>query len=864
MMKPGLLVLVLLAAAPGDEGAPFSPPWDDAAPGPTDLAATLHRPAGSLGPVAVRDGRLWTGDRRIRFWGANFTAGACFPSREDAPKIAARLAKLGMNAVRLHFLDATWGQPRLVDYASGDWTRWNADALDRLDYFVKCLKDQGVYVNLNLLVGRRFGTGDGVDPGVNRLDWKAAHAPGFFHGPHLAAQKEYARKLLSHRNPHTRLTYAEDPAVAFVEINNENGLIHTWMGGGFEGLPDPFAADLGARWNAWLAGRHADDRALAAAWHARREPPGPELLANPGFARGLEGWTLERHQGAQAQAAARDGILEIRVPKAGTEGWHVQFNQSGLKIVRGGIYTATLRASADRPRKVSVSTMQAHEPWGGLGLQASIDLDREPRRFRWTFVASADDENARFGLSNLSQEGAQVSLSELSLRPGGTVGLAEGESLAGRSIGVPSSARGREQTPEARLDWIRFLWETERAHWREMGRFLREDLGVKGLVIGTIVGCSTPTLMADLDAVDTHAYWEHPRFPRKQWDPADWIVRPRSMTDFPAEATTSALARARVAGKPHVVSEYNHPAPNPHAGEGPLLLAAAACLQDWDALFLYTYAHDEGGVKAGRIPGFFDVGQHPTIIANAQVASLLFRRGDLAPAARRTVVPLAPEREIRLVAEHGAAWQVFPSRSLGLDPLLPLESRIELDLSAPASKSEPAVQGPPGPAAGFSWRQDPPGRGLLEVRTPRTKLAIGRADGRTLDLGDGVGITIGSTRNGWCTAALTLTQGEAFGSGPARALLVLAGEALNTGMAWTDAGKTSVGREWGRAPSLVEVVEATLRLPRRAGAGLPKGFALDERGQRGGPVEVVEAGPGAAELRLGRASRTIWYEIELP
>ena len=31
--------------------------------------------------------------------------------------------------------------------------------------------------------------------------------------------------LLKHRNPHTGLTYAEDPAIAFVEIINEQSIL---------------------------------------------------------------------------------------------------------------------------------------------------------------------------------------------------------------------------------------------------------------------------------------------------------------------------------------------------------------------------------------------------------------------------------------------------------------------------------------------------------------------------------------------------------------------------------------------------------------------------------------------------------------
>ena len=187
--------------------------------------------------------------------------------------------------------------------------------------------------------------------------------------------------------------------------------------------------------------------------------------------------------------------------------------------------------------------------------------------------------------------------------------------------------------------------------------------------------------MADLDVVDTHAYWQHPQFPGKPWDMNNWFVKNISMVDYPDRATVTRLAFQRVAGKPHMVSEYNHPAPNTHAGEGPLFIAAFAALQDWDAIFLYTYSHEEKNTKAGCIPAFFDIGPHPTIMANVPVASLLFRRGDLRPAKQVLHVPLPPEKEIELIAQKGHAWGVLPVEQLGVDLKNAIVHRIALDVS---------------------------------------------------------------------------------------------------------------------------------------------------------------------------------------
>jgi len=143
-----------------------------------------------------------------------------------------------------------------------------------------------------------------------------------------------------------------------------------------------------------------------------------------------------------------------------------------------------------------------------------------------------------------------------------------------------SRAQRGERTQKAQADWIRFLWETEQRYWQTMRCYLQDDLGVKSPIVGTIIGCSTPNLMAELDVVDTHAYWHHPVFPGRPWDPANWFVTNTSMVNSEGGVLTG-LARKRVYGKPLICTEYNHPAPNTYSSEAPLLLASFAAFQDW-------------------------------------------------------------------------------------------------------------------------------------------------------------------------------------------------------------------------------------------------------------------------------------------
>ena len=106
------------------------------------------------------------------------------------------------------------------------------------------------------MVSRHFCAADGLPAEIDSLDWKVRHAVGMFFPAMIELQKQYARDLLTYRAADARRGLAADPSVAFVEINNENGLLQQWLSGNFDRLPAPFAEELSRQWNAWLKGHY--------------------------------------------------------------------------------------------------------------------------------------------------------------------------------------------------------------------------------------------------------------------------------------------------------------------------------------------------------------------------------------------------------------------------------------------------------------------------------------------------------------------------------------------------------------------------------------------------------------------------------
>ncbi|MCX8108579.1 MAG: carbohydrate binding domain-containing protein, partial [Verrucomicrobiae bacterium] len=448
------------------------------------------------------------------------------------------------------------------------------------------------------------------------------------------------------------LPLSKDPAVAFVEIINENGIIQKWLDGGLDRLPNEYTPELRSRWNDWLSGRYTNDTALLAAWRVIDQPLGANLLKNGAFSNALSYWTTEQHASARAVSTRTFDFIggapsaQIKVTQTSTESWHVQFNQSGLRVTNGMPYTVSFWAKADPPTTIDVSVMQAHADWETVGYSQRYSLTTNWQEFKRSFVADRTDTNVRVNFGGMGNKLGTFWIADVRFQPGGQVGvLPPGSSLAMRSIPtILYSGEGYTGTREARKDWLRFLRDLEHRYYEQMTKCVREECGYEGIVFGTIMANSPATVQSRLDVIDGHAYWQHPVFPGKAWDMSNWYVRNISMVNTLGDDNTIAgLARQRIKNKPFTVTEYNHPAPNYFGAEGPLLLAAYAAFQDWDGIWMFDYGHgQDGSTTMGYVQGFFDTAQHPGKMANLLIAANMFRRADVRCGIQETTTELTP------------------------------------------------------------------------------------------------------------------------------------------------------------------------------------------------------------------------------
>jgi peptidoglycan/xylan/chitin deacetylase (PgdA/CDA1 family) len=110
--------------------------------------------------------------------------------------------------------------------------------------------------------------------------------------------------------------------------------------------------------------------------------------------------------------------VRIEIERSATPAsYDIQLNQPHLAVKAHQKYEVHFRARADRARRLSVGFAQAHEPWHGLGLYATIGLTPEWHDFQLSFLATARDDNGRIhfdvGASDIPIEVSAVSLRSL-------------------------------------------------------------------------------------------------------------------------------------------------------------------------------------------------------------------------------------------------------------------------------------------------------------------------------------------------------------------------------------------------------------------------------------------------------------------
>jgi len=240
-----------------------------------DMSHLIEKPAGTHGFLKQSGKDFVFEDRTgVKFWGVDASMSSTVQAQHRQANF---YAKHGINMVRQHPVQSVLGLLTTAGRTRG----FDPERLDRWDRWFSILKDNGIYMTWSLFYPHVITEADGYPTNLyndlpDRGAGKSTSGVVTMMRELQDAQWQWEQALLNHVNPYTRLAYKDDPALAIVEVHNEDSIF--WhaplndLASYNNGKLDRHAAILGQLWMNWVKQRYGTNRNLAVAWGSGKRP----------------------------------------------------------------------------------------------------------------------------------------------------------------------------------------------------------------------------------------------------------------------------------------------------------------------------------------------------------------------------------------------------------------------------------------------------------------------------------------------------------------------------------------------------------------------------------------------------------------
>ncbi|KAF0140459.1 MAG: Carbohydrate-binding CenC domain protein [Stygiobacter sp.] len=824
-MKRNLLLLIVICfstiatAQNFTGGFNFNLPWNDSTTQQFLPQFPINKIVDGKFVSADANGNFVLDGKQIRFWGGNCVASGAFPSKEVVAGVAGRMRKMGINLIRFHHIDNDWGGPSLL---TGSDTRvLNPTYLDLMENFIARMKENGIFINMNLNVSRMFKPFDGVTyaDSVKNYGTDYFKVITYFDPYLIMLQKEYAQQLLTHVNPYTGKALVNDPVMAMLETNNENSLYRGWK----ENILKPIksggkliyihARMLDSLWNDFLSKKYSSTANLKTAWNSGSVLPGQgEQIINGGFEKNnlRTNWVLEKNSSGADADTSRDnstsykGSYSVKVvvkSATGTE-WHIQFKQPTLTFKKDSLYTVSFAAKAESSHQINVSTMNDQSPWNGYGGKNFL-ISTSWNVYTFSFKASETNNGHARITFQLGKEKGTFWFDEVSLTKASLNGLLADEQLEQRNVRRIDYADCVSYSDQRVKDISEFYIKLQQDYYKDMFAYLKNTLGVKVPIVGTNWNLGAGDLAAQSvgDYVDNHSYWDHPSFPNIPWSSTDWLISNKPMVKDANGGTIPGLfAGVPMAYKPYTVSEYNHPFPNQHQAEAVNFILGYSAFNGADGVMLFDYGSSSNWVD-DKVDSYFSINRNPIFMAQFPAAAYAFRNGLIAESSSPKNVNYKSETIYLMPKNDSNSW----GSSVLFEKKFSLINSIRTESYSGSSETD------------FASMQTAP---VSPYKTDNGQL--------TWDVANGVYSIVSSSFQSVTGFFNNLagkrigdiyfypTDKEYFGSlsylrlDKDRDLITLVSKVQNTNMIWS--GTTSINNHWGSKPTQIYPLKLKLDL----------------------------------------------------
>ena len=339
-----------------------------------DVSALIEAPAGERGAVIqVGDEYQFEDGTPVKFWGV----GAGIPEGVDSMERQAKFfRRMGVNLIRLHTVRGAIGE--LITPQGGGEPDFDPDTIDRLDRYVSIMKAHGIYMQWSVFWRHAITEADGYPAELYAELEDSGNGKNPYGLVNISRELQdirlrYLQTLLNHVNPYTGLKYADEPALAILEVQNEDCV---FFHAPLTGLNNPndfplHSALFRQRWAAWVKAKYPTDEALQAAWGADGLRGGDSVDADEMALFGA--WEMNANGPPNIAQRARLGDFNRFLVEVQTEYWtrrRDEIRGTGFK----GVVLSTGWKAGGKGGEVSniyadstLETIDRHGYWGGFG-----------------------------------------------------------------------------------------------------------------------------------------------------------------------------------------------------------------------------------------------------------------------------------------------------------------------------------------------------------------------------------------------------------------------------------------------------------------------------------------------------------------
>ncbi len=892
------LVLPLVAVAqPLTRSFPFTMISADTARS-SDLPWRGDEVAGADGRIKVsNEGHFTTASgKRIRFFGTELNYGTNFLSGTEARQLARRFKKLGLNAVRINYTDhPAYNTASLIQYDAGNSYVVDPLSFAKLDTLIYELSQAGIYSIFSLQTIHYYWLGDGVawrDSLISSPDYYFDH---YLDNRAGTLQRNWAKTVLGHTNAVSNKKYADDPAIAAVEVHSigvngqynfplVTGWRYDWLNyrKGEQTITFNRSRRLDTLYTEYLLRKYGSEIGIDFAWRAGTVTNPPNLVENGNFeqttsaawsfaaANGSGGADALLSPGRDSEFCAWITVSNLGANPAAGDLYYLNLStRCGIDTLYELRFSAKVRYSAQRPTlRRSVYTVVSPYNGGAQPIAQSIDLDTTWREFIIPFRATAS--GLQYLIFYLGDQMGDVLFVGVSIKRKQETGLFPGESAAARFIVRTPYARVAQVSYNRARDISLFYDSLQRNFYQRMIKAIHDTAKSPVLVNAFPNWYYSSALEPYANTVSDFAQcyintdYMQGR-PNIAYTDSTWMISNNTPLRDAGNYALGLVSSQSVEGKPMIVNFCN-PTMNQHYASMLPFLTGYASLQDWDGIFISQYATYRENLFADRMfpavgySTFYDIAGNPSVVGQFPAMSELFRAGRFKVA--ENYVPIVhPKSEVELLPTISDYRHPFNVEGY-LDPNISTNFKVRQRYNAPAKKVAAEYPYVPDTSAKVSDTQE-----LYWSQSSGHFVAVGKTAASvagtfgldTLKLG---GFGMRRTDNLRDAIAVTLFSMDTMPLGTsALTHLTIAGRGQNTGMVWTDS--VGFGNKWGVAPTRMSA--PTLEFYLQSDREYVYLHTLDESGNRlsSTRADMVDIEGKQFKMTVDPFEQnSMWYTIE--